>query len=108
VIKCARAKDCLTVFLSGEIDHHAATSIRSEIEKQLNDPTILKLLLDFSKVSFMDSSGIGMIIGRYKTMKARKGEMASTGLSSSVERIYRVGGLHRIIPIKEHGGEDGR
>lgn len=107
-MKSVRASDRLTIFLSGEIDHHAATTIRDEIEKQLNDVTIHSLVLDFSKVSFMDSSGIGMIIGRYKTMKGRNGEIASTGLRPSVERIYRVGGLHRIIPIVEQGGKDGR
>jgi len=108
MVKSVRTADQLSVFLCGEIDHHASKSIRDEIEKQLSDLTIHTLLLDFSKVSFMDSSGIGMVIGRYKTMKARSGDMVSTGLSPAVERIYRLGGLHRIIPIKENGGEDGR
>lgn len=108
MIKSARASDQLTVYLSGEIDHHAASTIRDDIEKLLSDPSIKRLLFDFSKVSFMDSSGIGMIIGRYKTMKARNGRAEATGLSDAVMRIYRLGGLHRIIPVKEDGGKDER
>ena len=108
MIKSDRASDQLTVYLSGEIDDHAASTIRDDIEKLLRDPSIKRLLFDFSKVSFMDSSGIGMIIGRYKTMKARNGRAEATGLSDAVMRIYRLGGLHRIIPVKEDGGKDER
>lgn len=98
----------LTVFLTGEIDHHAAASIRQEIDAMLQERKITALILDFSDVSFMDSSGIGMIIGRYKLIKARSGEMRAAGLSPALKRIYTLGGLHRIIPIDDNGGEDGK
>ena len=99
MISCARNEDRLTVVLEGEIDHHAAIAIREELDRILKDQSINELLFDFKNVSLMDSSGIGMMIGRYKIMKSRYGRTCSTGLSKAVERVYRIGGLHRIIPI---------
>ena len=99
MISCARNEDRFTVVLEGEIDHHAAIAIREELDRILKDQSINELLFDFKNVSFMDSSGIGMMIGRYKIMKSRNGRTCSTGLSKAVERVYRIGGLHRIIPI---------
>ena len=101
-----RCKDALSVQLCGEIDHFAAKALRDSIELTLQDSSIRSLHLDFSQVSFIDSSGVGMIIGRYKTMKSRGGTISASGLSPEVERLYRLAGLHRIIPITAHtGGE---
>jgi len=55
--------------------------------------------MDFSKVTFMDSSAIGMLIGRYKTMIALGGKICAQGLSPAIQKLYRMAGLHRIIPI---------
>ena len=107
-MKTQLKQNALTVFLTGEIDHHAVSSIRQKIDAMLEERKITTLILDFGDVSFMDSSGIGMIIGRYKIMKARGGKMLSTGLSPAIKRIYTLGGLHRIIPIDDNGGKDGR
>ena len=103
-----RIHDQLTVHLSGEIDHHAASQIRTDIDDLLEDQTIRCLLFDFENVSFMDSSGIGMMIGRYRIMKKRNGSVFSTGMNQDIERIYRISGLHRIIPIEKHGDRDER
>ena len=73
MLQTTKQGDALTVYLTGEIDHCVAEGLRNEIEMLIvaHDPH--RLILDFSQVSFMDSSGIGMIIGRYKTMIARGG-----------------------------------
>ena len=91
-----RDKDRLRVFLAGEIDHCAAEGMRARIEQQLTDLSIRELWLDFSQVTFMDSSGIGMVIGRYKTMAARGGTVVACGLHPPVDRLFRMAGLHRI------------
>ena len=101
MIDWVREGDTLRVRLSGEIDHCAAGKLREQIEAQLADRTILRLHLDFAQVSFMDSSGIGMIIGRYKTMAARGGRVSAGGLHPPVDRLFRMGGLHRIVEIEE-------
>lgn len=96
-MKSEKTGDKLIIYLHGEIDHCSAQSLRSEIEKMLQDPHIKRLIMDFSRVSFMDSSGIGMIIGRYKTMTARQGHVFARGMRPEVERLFRMAGLHRII-----------
>lgn len=99
--KWRRQGDTLTVYLSGEIDHCQAERLREEIEERLRDASVRCLRLDFSRVSFMDSSGIGMIIGRYKTMAARGGRVTACALKPPVDRLFRMGGLHKIIAIEE-------
>ncbi len=103
-----REKDALRVLLVGEIDHCAAEGLRAQIEQRLTDPSIRELLLDFSQVTFMDSSGIGMVIGRYKTMAARGGSVVACGLHPPVDRMFRMAGLHRIIRETAEGGRDER
>ena len=91
----------LCVALSGEIDHCAAEGLRQELERLLEDRSISVLTLDFAQVSFMDSSGVGMIIGRYKTMAARGGRVVACGLHPPMDRLFRMAGLHRIIAVEE-------
>ena len=104
MIKCTRKDHRLSVFLHGEIDHCTASLIRKEIEERIRSEEIHALHLDFSDVSFIDSSGVGMLIGRYKTMMEKGGSISASCLSPSVERLYRIAGLHRIIPITTSGG----
>ncbi len=96
----------LTVYLCGEIDHCAAEGLRNEIEMAIFKRNVTRLILDFSQVSFMDSSGVGMIIGRYKTMHARGGSVAACGLHPPVDRLFRLAGLHRIIAVEETEGRE--
>lgn len=97
--------ESLTVYLNGEMDHCCAQRMRKEIETHLRDPSILKLMLDFSHVTFMDSSGIGMLIGRYKTMAERGGSVLARGMQPSVRRLFHMAGLHRIIAEQESESE---
>lgn len=101
-----RSKGRLRVFLVGEIDHCAAEGLRAQIEQQLKDLSIRELWLDFTQVTFMDSSGIGMVIGRYKTMAARGGAVFACGLHPPVDRLFRMAGLHRIIGELPEGGRN--
>lgn len=99
-----RNGDQLIVYLSGEIDHCCAQKLREEIEGALADRAIRRLIMDFSRVTFMDSSGIGMLIGRYKTMADRSGVVFARGMQPSVSRLFRMAGLHRIIAEQESEG----
>ena len=101
-----RRAEHLIVYLNGEIDHFCAEKLRKEIEGYLKDRSVMRLTMDFSHVSFMDSSGIGMLIGRYKTMIERGGTVFARNMKPSVERLFRMAGLHRIIAEPEaEGGE---
>ena len=83
----------LTVYLTGEIDHHNARSIREAIDCsiQSNKPSLLRL--DFSGVTFMDSSGIGLVMGRYRMMSLYGGRVRVVELPESLERIMKLSGL---------------
>ena len=94
----------LIVRLSGELDHCAVTALRAELEELLLDRGIMQLHFDFENVGFMDSSGVGFIIGRYKTMTARGGHVSAGNLHPPVDRLFRMGGLHRIVEITEGQG----
>ena len=88
---------CLTAVLDGEIDHHCARSLREEIDQAILDYEPHQLRLDFEKVTFMDSSGIGMIIGRYKTVSALGGTLSIACPSKEADRILSISGIYRII-----------
>ena len=92
---------CLTALLSGEIDHHVARELREEIDgtAMRTRPSVLKL--DFSGVQFMDSSGIGVIIGRCKNLGYSGGDVSACHLNERVDKIFTVSGLKKIIQVKE-------
>lgn len=91
-----KSKNRIYALLDGDIDHHNAKSIREKIDEEIerNRPNLLTL--DFSKVNFMDSSGIGLILGRYKLMKYLKGNIEIINTSPRVERIIKLSGLCKL------------
>lgn len=91
----------LMVEITEEIDHHIADKLRRKIDNEITRYMPRKTIFDFNRVSFMDSAGIGMIIGRYKMMKLIGGEMEIKNVSESVKRILEMSGIMRIIPVKE-------
>lgn len=92
-----KSRDRLTVRLDGELDHHNADHLRLELDKLIRDPKIHRLVFDLSGVSFMDSSGIGLIIGRYKILSRRGGSVAVAKAVPRVDRIFEMAGLYQII-----------
>ena len=87
-----------TICLRGELDHHSATSLKEKLDSAiLSGGEGLLLVLDFTAVTIMDSSGIGLLLGRYKLLKKNGGELAVKGLSRQIDTIFRLSGLYRII-----------
>lgn len=89
--------DILVVHMSGELDHHSAEEVRNKLDDRLDRDSINKLVVDFSGVSFMDSSGIGVIIGRYKKLSLRKGAISVANATGSVKRVFELSGMFKII-----------
>ena len=92
-----REDDTLFALLNCEIDHHSAKAIRESIDDAMKTSGARKLVMDFSGVGFMDSSGIGMMIGRYKTMVRRGGSVAVRPGGRQVDRLMELSGLYQII-----------
>ena len=85
--------------LGGEIDHHKATAIRSEIDDLIMEERPNILTFDFTNVKFMDSSGIGLVLGRTRTMSAVGGRVEIVGASKSIERLFRMAGADKLVEI---------
>ena len=97
----------VTVVVAGELDHFAAPQIRAMLDDVLADEDILHLTLDLENLTFMDSSGIGVLLGRLRLLQARGGSMSVQHLQPPVEKLFRLSGLHRVITV-ESGRKGGR
>jgi stage II sporulation protein AA (anti-sigma F factor antagonist) len=91
----------LTVILKGEIDHYAAAWVRSEIDASISELRPKRTVFVLSDIDFMDSSGIGLIMGRYGKMQNIGGTLAVRDPSDRVERIFKLAGLERIIELEK-------
>lgn len=90
----------MTVYLSGEIDHHAAKPIRERTDTALIRMKPERLVLDFSGVTFMDSSGVGLVMGRCKTARSLGCRTAVTGLKERDRRIMQMSGLTGLVEFR--------
>lgn len=90
----------LRIKLRGEIDHHSAVAIRSSIDDIIKSKRPVELVVDMSAVDFMDSSGLGLIMGRYAVMKELGGELVVCDPSPRTEKIMSLAGMERIVKIK--------
>ena len=104
-IKFSFEERLVAVSLCREIDHHAARSIREEIDKMLFSHRPAVLVLDFSLVEFMDSSGLGLIIGRSEMCRSIGASVELRGLSDRILRLVKLGGVMKIdnVSIKREG-----
>ena len=98
-VKITVSGELVTAFLDGEIDHHTASVIRNEIDAAVekNMPTLL--VLDFRDVSFMDSSGIGLVMGRYKLLKPMGASLHVTNTSPQIGKVMKLAGLDRLAKL---------
>lgn len=86
--------------LSGEVDHHTAKTLREDIDLAIDRYRPQKLILDFDGVTFMDSSGIGLVMGRYKAVKLCGGCVIVENTGSQIKKVMRLAGLDRLAVIK--------
>ncbi len=93
----------LRVLLSGEIDHHTASEMRAGIDDAIAVHRPAALVLDFGGVTFMDSSGIGLVMGRYKLMHSMGGTVSIANIPKPLRRVMSVAGLHKIAEIDSKG-----
>ncbi|UII54707.1 anti-sigma F factor antagonist [Cytobacillus spongiae] len=90
----------LCIRLSGELDHHTADTLREQATKAIEDFGIRHIILNLEHLSFMDSSGLGVILGRYKQIKTMHGEMVVCAISPAVQRLFEMSGLFKIIRLE--------
>ncbi len=88
----------LNVSLSGEIDESVSAELRNSLDAVFSKPTITKIILDLSEVTFMDSSGIGVLIGRYKSVRSRGIMIFIKEPTKTVDKILLLSGIYEIMP----------
>lgn len=89
----------LLVEIIEEIDHHTTEKLRRKIDDDITRYMPRKVIFDFNKVSFMDSAGIGMIIGRYKMVNMIGGTVQMKNVKQSIKKIFQMSGVEKLIPI---------
>lgn len=94
----------LLLKITEEIDHHTCEKIRKRADYEIEIHIPKKVIFDFQEVTFMDSSGIGMLIGRYKMVSMFGGKMTIINLKPSVKKILEMSGVLKLIPVEEIGG----
>lgn len=91
----------LIIHLPAELDHHCTEEIRKAVDRTIQEEPVEELELDFSGTAFMDSAGIGMIIGRYKLMRALDGRLIASHMSGQIRRILTLSGIQNYILIEK-------
>ncbi|GAB2574044.1 anti-sigma F factor antagonist [Gracilibacillus alcaliphilus] len=93
-------ENVLIVRLSGELDHHSAAQLKLEWQQRMTSDNIKHVVLNLSELHFMDSSGLGVVLGRYKEIKQLGGEMIVCSINSAVKRLFNMSGLFKIVRLE--------
>ena len=91
----------LTIHLPVELDHHNAEKIKQRVDRMIATRNIRSIVFDFEKTVFMDSSGIGMIMGRYKNIRFMGGTAIAVKVSDRIRRILTLSGVYKYMDIYE-------
>ena len=91
----------LTIALTGEIDHHCAKKYIQTIESKIEAYNPKVCVLDFREVSFMDSSGIAVVINALRYMSRIEGKLMLTDLKNQPMKVFRASGIDKLVDIKE-------
>ena len=93
--------EVVTVYLTGEIDHHSAKGIREQIDSaiEFNMPSLL--VLDFGGVTFMDSSGIGLVMGRYRNLQKNGATLSLINLPLNIYKVMKLSGIEKLAKIEK-------
>ena len=94
-------ENCLTIFLPKEVDHHNAEEIRKNADLMIEKNHIKYVIFDFGKTEFMDSSGIGAIMGRYRMIRLIGGEVWAVHTNARIKKILTMSGMTKIMQIYE-------
>ena len=94
----------LELKLTEEIDENTTEKLRRKIDNEITRFLPRKVIFDFSNVNFMDSAGIGMLLGRYKLVRLLGGELEVVNINRQINKLFEMSGILKIIPVKEKVG----
>ena len=103
-----KKEDKVLIFkLTEDVDQHTSEKIRRKMDNEIKRYIPRKVIFDFSNISFMDSAGIGMVLGRYKLIKMLDGNLEIINVNRSMKKIFDMSGVSRIINIIEEESNEG-
>jgi stage II sporulation protein AA (anti-sigma F factor antagonist) len=91
----------LIVRLKGELDHHTAEAVKQRMEAAIEQGQLKHIILSLKDLNFMDSSGLGVILGRYKQITAKGGKMVVCDINPAIYRLFEMSGLFKIVSIQD-------
>lgn len=87
----------LIVTIEGEVDHHTSVEIRQRVDREFQKRRARNIIFDFTNIHFMDSSGIGVLMGRYRNVMILGGNVALYGVGDQVDRVLSISGIYKIM-----------
>ena len=96
-VEFIKENNSLVIYFYGEVDNQACKEYKSSIIDTINNYSYIDVILDFSNVTFIDSSGVGLIIGRYNQLKERGNTLSIRGTNKSIDKLFNVSGLWKIL-----------
>lgn len=96
-------ENCLTIYLPKEVDHHNAEEMRKNADTLIERNHIKFVIFDFKMTDFMDSSGIGVIMGRYRVIRLLDGEIWAVHANTRIKKILTMSGMTKLMQIYEEG-----
>lgn len=100
-IEMEHASKALIVRLKGELDHHTADAVKSRMEDAIGKGATHHVIVNMKDLKFMDSSGLGVILGRYKQINGKGGKMILCDVGPSVYRLFEMSGLFKILSVED-------
>ena len=95
------SEHCLMIRMPEEVDHHGAGFICENADRYLMRDDVMNVVFDFEKTKFMDSSGIGIIMGRYRKISCFGGQVYAIHMDRQIQRIFQLSGLNKIVEVLE-------
>lgn len=90
----------LIIQMPREVDHHSSEKLRRETDSLLLRYPVRSIVFDFEQTVFMDSSGIGVILGRCKNLRFAGGHASAVHLNEQIQKIFQISGLHKVIEVE--------
>ncbi len=97
-VKLLRKGTTLIIRIMEDMDHHSAQYLRQKLDNEIIRATVKNIIFDFSNVNFMDSSGIGVVVGRYKNVQKLNGRAAIVNANPKIMQIFEMSGVLKLIP----------
>lgn len=97
LIKTSRQGNAVTAEILGELDHHTSEETKKKLDRLIAGKDVKELILDLQGLVFMDSSGVGVILGRYRELKKRGGTVRVKNVNRQIDKVFCVSGLYSVI-----------